>query len=78
LSITEAKCPLLGFDAIGRFSLGQVPEKALTPIILVVDSASYAVTANAVSFNAIDNISSAAYVVAAQGVTLMATIRYSA
>lgn len=61
---------LLGFDAIGRLAIGQLPEKALVPIIMVVSSASYAVTANAVTFQEAENISPAAFTVAPQGVTL--------
>lgn len=60
---------LLGFDAIGRLALGQLPRPALVPIIMVVGSASFAVAASAVSLNVTDNISPAAFVVSPQGVT---------
>lgn len=59
----------LGFDAIGRLAIGQLPSPALTPVIMVVASASFAVTTKAVSFKVTDNISPASFVVAAQGVT---------
>lgn len=59
---------LLGFDAIGHLAIGH-PKDAATVTALVVTTASYAVTANAVTFRLTENISPAAYVVSPQGVT---------
>jgi len=59
---------LLGFDAIGRHALGQLPDRK--KLILNVTTANYAVTANGVSTGITANISPGAFVVAPQGVTL--------
>jgi hypothetical protein len=60
-----------GFGAVGVQPIGVgPPQTGLVPIIVVVSSASYALTANAVTLNETDNISPAAFVVAPQGVTL--------
>jgi hypothetical protein len=59
---------LLGFDATGRLALGQLPRSPY--ITLRVDTQSYTLTANSVTLKATDNISPAAFVIAAQGVTL--------
>jgi hypothetical protein len=59
---------LLGHDAIGHWALGHPPDNTATVTVLVVATASYTVTSNAVTFKLIENISPAAFVVSAQAV----------
>jgi hypothetical protein len=60
---------LLGHDALGHWALGHPPDSTATITVLVVATASYTLTANAVTESIIENISPAAFVLAGQGVT---------
>lgn len=59
---------LLGHDAIGHWALGH-PPGGPTITVVVVTTASFAITANAVTNRLAENISPAAFVIAPQGVT---------